>query len=73
MVHGAEVQDSAGARLLLPLVAARYPSVRSVYAGGGYQGKLLDWASQVLGMQRSIMPEGFQVLPKRWVVERTLA
>ena len=71
------MQDSAGARLLLPQLAARYPTVCTVYADGGYQGKLLDWAGQVLGMQMSIikrtMPKGFQVLPKRWVVERTLA
>ena len=66
----------------MPLVAARYPTLRTVYADGGYQGKLLDWASQVLGikvlgMQMSIMertmPKSFPVLPKRWVVERTLA
>jgi putative transposase len=77
VVHGADVQDSAGARLLLPHLSARYPTVGTVYADGGYQGKLLDWARGVLGMQMKIikrtMPKGFQVLPKRWVVERTLA
>ncbi len=74
VVHGAGARDSAGARLLLPQLAARYPTARTVYADGGYQGKLLDWASEVLGTQMSIIkPKGFQVLPKRWVVERTLA
>ena len=77
VVHGAGVQDSAGARLLLPQRAARYPTVRTVYADGGYQGTLLDWAREVLGIHMSIikrsLPKGFQVLPKRWVVERTLA
>ena len=77
VVHSAGVQDAAGARLLLPLVAARCPTVRTVYADGGYQGKLLDWATETLGISLSIikrtLPHGFQVLPKRWVVERTLA
>lgn len=77
MVHSASIQDSAGARLLLPLLAARQPTVRTVYADGGYQGKLLDWAKDTLGISMSIikrtLPKGFQVLPKRWVVERTLA
>lgn len=77
MVHSASVQDSAGARLLLPLLAVRYPTVRTVYADGGYQGKLLDWATETLaihlGIIKRTLPKGFQVLPKRWVVERTLA
>lgn len=77
VVHGAGVQDAAGARLLLPQLACRYPGVRTVYADGGYQGTLLHWASEVLGMQMSTikryLPKGFQVLPKRWIVERTLA
>ena len=77
VVHSAGIQDSAGARLLLPLLAARQPTVRTVYADGGYQGKLLDWAKETLGISLSIikrtLPKGFQVLPKRWVVERTLA
>ena len=77
VVHSASVQDSAGAHLLLPLLAARNPAVRTVYADGGYQGKLLDWAKETLGISLSIikrtLPKGFQVLPKRWVVERTLA
>ena len=77
VVHSASVQDSAGARLLLPVLAARQPTVRTVFADGGYQGKLLEWATDTLGISMSIikrtLPKGFQVLPKRWVVERTLA
>lgn len=77
IVHSASVQDSAGARLLLPLLAARCPTVRTVYADGGYQGTLLEWAKETLAIRLSIikrtLPNGFQVLPKRWVVERTLA
>ncbi len=76
-MHSASVQDSAGARLLLPLLAARCPTVQTVYADGGYQGKLLGWAQETLGMHLRIikrtLPKGFQLLPKRWVVERTLA
>jgi transposase len=77
VVHSASVQDSAGARILLPLLAERCPMVRTVFADGGYQGKLLDWATETLTIHLNIikrtLPKGFQVLPKRWVVERTFA
>lgn len=67
MVHLARFQDSADARLLLPLVAARHPSVRIVYAHRGDRGKLLDWATKTLGISLSItkrtLPESVQVLP----------
>ncbi len=67
VVHSARSQDSAEARLLLPLVAARHPSVRIVYADRGDREKLLDWTTKTLGISLSIikrtLPEGVQVLP----------
>lgn len=48
-----------------------------MWADGGYAGKLVVWAGDTLGLtlrivKRSDLP-GFQVLPRRWVVEHTLA
>jgi transposase len=49
----------------------------AVWADAGYAGALLDWAAQTLHLARQIVerPEAhrFVVLPRRWVVERTLA
>ena len=55
------------------------PKLRHVFADGGYAGpKLRDallnigrWTVQIV--KRSDTAEGFEVLPRRWVVERTLA
>ncbi|WP_327096070.1 transposase [Nocardia vinacea] len=49
-----------------------------VWADGAYSGKLVDWARQQLALtleivKRSDDTTGFVVLPRRWVVERTLA
>ena len=54
------------------------PSIALVWADGGYAGKLVAWVARygriVLEIVRK--PEGqrtFEVLPRRWVVERTLS
>ena len=78
LVTAASVQDRDGARPLLAKLAAACGRVRLVWADGGYAGKLLDWARDALQItvqvvKRSDDMAGFVVLPRRWVVERTLA
>ena len=78
-VHSAAIQDRDGAPNVLEAVATRYPMLRHIFADGGYAGpKLRDalkqigrWTVQIV--KRSDTAEGFEVLPRRWVVERTLA
>ena len=78
-VHSAGIQDRDGAPDVLEAVAARYPLLRHIFADGGYAGPKLRDALQAIGrwsvqiVKRSDTAEGFQILPRRWVVERTLA
>lgn len=77
VVTAASVQDRDGARPVLERLTASCCRVRLVWADGGYAGQLVLWAGETLGLalaivKRSDLP-GFQVLPRRWVVERTLA
>ncbi len=74
----ASVQDRDAARPLLwnPRRARR--RVRLAWADGGYAGQLVPWASAALRLTVEIVkrPDDlhtFKVLPRRWVVERTLA
>lgn len=76
LVHGANIQDRDGARLVLEKAKGRFPRLQRIWADGGYAGKLLDWVKETCGwvleiIKRSDQAKGFVLLPKRWVVERT--
>jgi transposase len=78
LVTAAGVQDRDGARPLLSLLANSCYRVRMIWADGAYAGRLLQWARHswlmsLTVVKRSDDVSGFVVLPRRWVVERTLA
>jgi transposase len=78
LVTSAGVQDRDGAFRLLSLLRERFSTIQLVWADGGYAGRLLTWAARALHLdvtivKRSDNAKGFTVLPRRWVVERTLA
>jgi len=78
VVHAADVQDRDGAKLVLAKLRGRFPRPRLIWADGGYGGQLIAWAREVGGwlleiVKRPAEQRGFQVLPRRWVVERTFA
>jgi putative transposase len=78
VVHAASVQDRDGARLVLEKLVGAFGRLKLIWADGGYAGQLVQWA-KTLGrwtieiVKRSDDIEGFAVLPKRWIVERTFA
>jgi len=78
LVTAANVQDRDGAQPALAAVRKAFPAISLVWADGGYAGKLVEWAKQTARIVLEIVrkPEGqrtFEVLPRRWVVERTLS
>jgi putative transposase len=78
VVHPADIQDRDGAKLVLKKLADQFPRLQKIWADGGYAGKLVDWAKDfgqwVLEIvKRSDTAVGFELLPHRWIVERTFA
>ena len=78
VVHPADIQDRDGARLVMDNLKGRVPRLRLIWADAGYAGQLVDWIQASAGYVLQVVrrPRGshqFAVLPRRWVVERTLA
>ena len=78
IVHGADVQDRDGGVLVMATLFGLYPFLLKLYADPGYQGPQFQGA--LLRVVREVNIEivkrsdaqGFIVLPKRWIVERTI-
>ena len=78
-VHPADIQDRDGAGLVVEAMHDLFPWLRHLFADSAYSGDtLLDtlakfgrWTIEII--KRPAATAGFQLLPRRWVVERTLA
>lgn len=78
VVHRADIQDRDGAPQLLATTCSAFPWLRHVFADAAYAGGKLEQALAKLGtwtfeIVRRTDAKGFQPLPRRWVVERTIA
>ena len=63
---------------MLSRMVGRFPRLKVIWADGGYAGRLVSWAWSTGGwllevVRRRPDSHSFEVLPRRWVVERTLA
>ncbi len=79
LVHAADIQDRDGAVDVLKAIRYRFPWLRHMFADGGYARDKLrralkghgSWTLEII--KRSDTAKGFELLPRRWVVERTFA
>ena len=79
IVHSADIQDRAGGVLVMASLFGLYPFLLKLYADAGYQGPKFQTAiKRVLRhvnveiVKRSDAAKGFILLPRRWVIERTI-
>jgi transposase len=80
LVHSADIQDRGGGVLVMATLFGLHPFQLKLYADGGYQGPIFQSTVRKILRQieveivkRSDIAKGFAVLPKRWIVERTIA
>jgi transposase len=77
VVTAASVQDRDGARPLLWRLRLGCRGILLVWADAAYAGRLLPWAAATLGLRVAVvrrrLAHAFEVLPRRWVIERTFA
>jgi len=79
IVHAADVQDRDGGALLMAALFGAFPFLTRLFADGGYQGSKFKHAIRrthaavTVEIVKRSDAKTFVVLPKRWIVERTLA
>jgi transposase len=76
LVTPASTTDRDATATMLPALRKRFRTLRLIWADSGYTGHL--WAARTLGLtlkviKRSDDVSGFTVLPRRWIVERSIA
>lgn len=78
IVHAANIHDSQAAYDVISNLKWRFSRLTKIFADGGYRGELIEKVYKSFGwiidiVLRSDKNKSFEVLPKRWVVERTFA
>lgn len=78
MVHAANIHDSKAAQEVIGRLKGKFNRLTTIFADGGYRGEIIDKIKYNFGWILSIVLrtdkiKNFEVLPKRWVVERTFA
>lgn len=79
LVHAANHHDSKAAYSFIEALKGKFPRLKRIFADGGYRDELVDWVKQTfhwiieIVLRSDVSNKSFQVLPKRWVVERTFS
>jgi putative transposase len=79
VVTAASVPERDGAKLIFQALTGSCKKIRRIWVDGGYRGEnLMNWVAErfhivLQTILRSDNVKGFQLLPHRWVVERTFA
>jgi putative transposase len=79
VITSAALQDRDAAKTLVKTLARLFGRLQIIWADGGYLGSLVQWVKRLCPsgklhleiVRRCDRVRGFQVLPKRWIVERT--
>lgn len=78
-VHAANISETARGRRVLSELEYQFWRLKLIWLDGGYMDSLFEWIKtlsrwrqiRIEQIKRSDNQKGFQVLPKRWIVERT--
>ena len=77
VVHAAHSADCQGAKQVIERLFETLNTVKLIWADSGYRGELIEWVKKTFNCLLEVIKkkkkQGFHVLPRRWVVERTFA
>ena len=75
-VHAANLSDTKKAGEVLERTVEKYPTIEALSGDGGYRGTAVNFVEERLKIKLYIslrIEDGFAVIPKRWIVERTFS
>jgi len=75
-VHAANIHDTKAGCGIFEKLVEKFPSLKAFSADAGYRGTSVEYVQDNLGLELHIskkIKDVFAILPKRWIVERTLA
>ena len=73
-VHAANLSDTKAGGAVIERAAEKHPTIEAFLGDAGYRGSAVTFVEETLQLTLHIatkLGEGFTVLPKRWIVERT--
>lgn len=79
LVHAANVYDGRAAREVLTALFSGVDTIKKIWADGAYKGEeFIRWVKEKFDcilevVEKKKTGQGFHVLPRRWVVERTFS
>jgi putative transposase len=78
VVHAADWTENEGGILLMASIVGLFSSLGRIWTDQGYQTRFIEWvqahfACRVEVVRKPDGQQGFQVQPRRWIVERSLA
>ncbi len=78
MVHAANIHEVNGIDLVMRKLKEKFLSIKVIFADGGYRGEIIEQVKSVFGcllmiVLRKDASTKFEVLPKRWIIERTFS
>ena len=77
VIHKANLHDTKMGYWVAGLATFAYPTLKKICGDGGYRGTFVYEAHKYFGLRveisKKLKPHGWQVLPKRWIVERTFS
>jgi transposase len=76
VVHAANIHDTIAGAYPVALAYSKYPTLEGICGDQGYCGtfkKIIEGFGLKCDIVEKITPKGWQILPKRWRVERTFA
>jgi putative transposase len=76
VVTAASVQEANSAEFLGPKLEGKFPRLKKILVDGAYKEKFIDWFTKrckwiIEVAKRREDAIGFEVIPLRWIVERT--